>query len=206
MGVFVKICGIARAADAEAVAAFAPDAMGFIFWPRSPRAVRPADVAAWTRGLPKTIQRVGVFVDASAEEIARVREQAGLDIVQIHSDATPAFCATLAPGVWKVAHLDRMSAEQASAYSVDALLIDQYSTVSPGGTGMVADWDAAARFVGQAFQPVLLAGGLRADNVGVALQKVEPWGVDVSSGVEASPGVKDLSKVKAFIEQCRKHS
>lgn len=203
MGVFVKICGLCRAEDVEAVAALSPDAMGFVFWPGSPRAALPLEVGEWTRGLPAEIRKVGVFVDASAEEIREVVEVAGLDVVQLHGGEDPAFCGALGVPVWKVIHLDRLPSVALSAYPVDALLIDSYSAKSPGGTGIVVDWQAAAAFAVDAPRRVVLAGGLTPENVTEAIRAVDPWGVDVSSGVEAAPGRKDIHLVGAFIDQCR---
>jgi phosphoribosylanthranilate isomerase len=203
VGVFVKICGLCRAGDVEAVGALAPDAMGFVFWPRSPRAVTPGQVGDWTRGLPPGIRKVGVFVDASVTEIRRAVDEAGLDVVQLHGAETPELCKAFDVPVWKALHLDRLPDGPLSGYPVDAFLVDSYSSTSPGGTGIAADWQAAAAFVEDAPRRVLLAGGLTPRTVREAIRVVGPWGVDVSSGVEAAPGRKDMHRVGAFIEQCR---
>ncbi len=206
MGVFVKICGVARAGDAERVAEMRPDAMGFIFWPGSPRAVTPGDVRAWTRRVPPGIRRVGVFVDADAESIRRAVDTAGLDVVQLHGREGVDIAESIPVEVWKVVHLEKPPDTKPYAGRVDAYLIDGYSTKAPGGTGTVADWSRARAFVDDSPIPVLLAGGLTARNVREGIATVRPWGVDVSSGVERSPGQKDLSKVEAFITACRKNS
>lgn len=199
----VKICGICRGGDAAAVAALAPDAMGFVFHPASPRAVRPAEVAAWTRGLPASIVKVGVFVDLPPAEVAAAVAEAGLDVAQLHGRESPSQCREVGAPVWKALHLERPLPAPVDAYPVDAFLVDGYASSSPGGTGVRADWDRAAAFAGAAPRPVWLAGGLHPGNVAEAIRRVRPYGVDVSSGVESRPGRKDLQKVKDFIEQCR---
>jgi len=203
MGLFVKICGLARCEDVQAVAHMQPDALGFIFWPGSPRYVEPEQVAEWTKTLPPGLLKVGVFVDDSPEEVSRVVKVARLDVAQLHGLEEPGVAAALPCRVWKVVHLDRVSVGSLAAYSVDAFLADSYSATSPGGTGQVADWSLVRDFVDQQTTPVILAGGLHPENVREAIETVRPWGVDVSSGVEAEPGRKDLEKVREFIKQCR---
>lgn len=249
MPVVVKICGLCNADDVRAVAALRPDALGFVFWAKSKRAVRAEDVAAWTRGLPAGIWKVGVFVDNPPEEIARIVGAAGLDVVQRHGFQTleksapnfptigkneadfsngwkntsekfpmvgkndsefsngwknrPPGSGARAVKLWQVVHLGREEPPDESAASVDAFLVDSYSADSPGGTGRVGDWAAAADFVRRCRTPVLLAGGLTPDNVAEALRAVRPWGVDISSGVERAPRRKDLEKVQRFIRTCR---
>ena len=205
MGLFVKICGLASARDVERVAELAPDAMGFVFWPRSPRAVRASDVAEWVRGLPRTIMRVGVFVDASRRDIERIMRTARLDVVQLHGNEPWELCNALPFRVWKAVHLrDETSGFRWQEYRVDAFLVDSYSAGMPGGTGVKADWDHARRFVREVSPlPVILAGGLNPQNVASAVREVRPWGVDVSSGVESRPGRKDIRKVEEFLSICR---
>jgi phosphoribosylanthranilate isomerase len=200
---FVKICGIARWDDAVDVAEAGPDAMGFVFWPQSARYVRPADAAAWVADLPPAIFKVGVFVDAAPEEVRRIVETVRLDVAQLHGSESPAAYLHLGAKLWKALRAGRDRAEKAAAWSVDALLLDTYSDDAPGGTGKLGDWEAAREFVRAAHTKVLLAGGLRPESVADAIREVRPWGVDVSSGVEAGPGRKDPVRVKEFIEQCR---
>lgn len=203
MAPLVKICGLRSAADAAGVSALGPDAVGFVFWPRSRRAVIPVDVAAWTRSWPPGIRKVGVFVDEPAETILRIADQAGLDIIQLHGAPDAARARRLDRPLWQVVRLDGppLAAEMASL--VDALLIDSYSAQTPGGTGRAVDWDAAGEFIRECRTPVILAGGLTPANVIEAMRRAGPRGVDVSSGVENQAGGKDLAKVKAFIERCR---
>lgn len=204
MGPLVKICGLTSAEDIQEVAALKPDAMGFVFWPSSKRYIPPEVVAERTQGLPASIVKVGVFVDADPDEIRRVRCVAALDVIQLHGGESSRYREQVPGTVWKAVHLDRMAMEEAVAYPVDALLVDQYSTTSPGGRGLQTDWNRAAALVKMSDKPVWLAGGLTPANVREAIATVRPHGVDVSSGVENEPGKKDLHKVKAFIEACRK--
>jgi phosphoribosylanthranilate isomerase len=210
MPIFVKICGLANAEDVTAVAALRPDALGFVLWPKSPRAVRPEQIADWTRDLPPGLLKVGVFVDADPYAIRRAVKIARLDVVQWHGfpkagKAHATLFQTLekelagVAKVWTVVRLDR---EPAPAF-VDALLLDSYSPGTPGGTGQTLDWTVAREFVAASRTKVLLAGGLRAENVAEAIRTVRPWGVDVSSGVEAQPGKKNLDAVRRFIEAAR---
>jgi phosphoribosylanthranilate isomerase len=202
MSLFVKICGLRRPEDVEAVGALRPDAMGFIFHPRSPRYLPPERAAPVTALVPEGILKVGVFVDATPERVSEVRAAAGLDVVQLHGRERPADYAGRGLVLWKVVHLDRRDPD-AEQGPVDALLIDRYTAEAPGGTGLTADWERARCFVNEHAARVLLAGGLTPGNVEEAVRKVSPWGVDVSSGVEAVPGRKDLDKVRTFIARCR---
>lgn len=203
MGVFVKICGITREGDARHVAALRPDAMGFVFWPGSRRYVKPEQVASWAGILPKEILKVGVFVNASAEELEHVRTVAGLDILQLHGNESPEFCKEPIGRIWKALNPASTTLEQAVSYPVEAFLLDNATTQVPGGTGVQTDWAKARDFIKNIPRPVLLAGGLNPENVRAAIQAVGPWGVDVSSGVELEPGIKDIDKVEAFLEECR---
>ena len=203
MAVFVKICGLCSASDVDAVARLGPDALGFVFWPSSKRAVNPADVAGWCRTLPRSILKVGVFVNAPVDEIIRTTETAGLDVIQLHGDEGPEVAARIPVRVWKVIYPGKTDTRRMGAYHVDAFLVDSYSDSLPGGTGKTADWAAAEVFTNSAKAPVILAGGLTPDNVAEAIRRVRPWGVDVSSGVEARPRHKDLEKTRLFIERSR---
>ena len=199
MPLLVKICGLARADDVAAVAALEPDAMGFVLHPPSPRAVTAEQVADWTRDLPPTILKVGVTVNLDPDGNRRVRETAGLDILQHHgAEAAPADDGR----AWKVAHLGLDEAGRIHP-GFEALLIDSHSRSLAGGTGKTVDWDAARAFIAGAGRPVLLAGGLRATNVAEAIRRARPSGVDTSSGVEMEPGRKDLAQVRDFIQAAR---
>jgi len=204
MKTYVKICGLCTPEDVEAVAELKPDAMGFVFWRKSRRAVKPEDVAEWVQGLPASIQKVGVFVDSPLAEVAPTIERAGLDVVQLHGHEPPEICELIPIKVWKAFNLGKGMPESLDSYRVDAFLLDSYSAESPGGTGQVGDWDWVRALVKFCDTPMILAGGLTPENVREAIRKVKPWGVDVSSGVELRPGRKDIEKVRKFIKQCRK--
>lgn len=222
----VKICGVANAADAEAVAALKPDFMGFIFWPGSKRFVTPADVREWISKIPASVKKVGVFVDATPDEVKRIVDAARLDIAQLHGAEDSEKYRGVASSIWHVVKIPPGPFEISNlksqiptigknaganfqtleeTASVDALLIDTYNPTSPGGTGETGDWVAARKFVEASPKPVLLAGGLTAENVAEAIRIVRPWGVDVSSGVEERPAKKDLQKVKDFIHAARNY-
>jgi phosphoribosylanthranilate isomerase len=203
MSLFVKICGLATRDDALAVAELRPDAMGFVLWPRSKRFVRPEMLAEWIEQLPAAILKVGVFVDAKPKDVRRTMISTGLDVAQLHGSEDPAEYVDPAFEVWRVARPERDGASLVDGWPVDAVVVDTYSPTLPGGTGQVGDWEAARTFVAGTKHRVLLAGGLTPSNVREAVRVVQPWGVDVSSGVEESPGRKDLQKVREFIERCR---
>ena len=203
MDCFVKICGNRSEADAQRVAELKPNAMGFIFWPHSSRAVTPEQVAAWLPNLPSEILMVGVFVDTPPEQVNDIVGMTGLHVAQLHGEEAPEACAQIEGAKWKVVHPGKPDMLPMDAYSVDAFLLDSYSKHAPGGTGKVFDWNLARELMEFAPAPVLLAGGLTPENVQDAIAAVRPWGVDVISGVESEPGKKDMDKVKRFIEACR---
>lgn len=199
---FVKVCGLARREDARLTAQLYPDALGFIFWPKSPRAVTAEQVAEWTASVPPGILKVGVFVNQTVADVLAAFDTAGLDIAQLHGDEDAAYIAELDRPVWKAVHLDRQPSGLRDL-PARAFLIDSGTKEQPGGTGKVADWERGASFVSETDTPVLLAGGLKAGNVASAIAQVSPWGVDVSSGVEKKPGVKDMLAVEEFILNAR---
>lgn len=204
MKMFVKICGLCTPEDVEAVAELQPDAIGFVFWRKSRRAVKAEDVADWTKGLPSSIQKVGVFVDSPLAEVALAIKRAKLDVVQLHGHEPPEICELMPVKVWKALSIERKLPDPPESYRVDAFVLDSYSAEIPGGTGVVGDWDRSREFVKASDTPVVLAGGLNPENIREAIRKVKPWGVDVSSGVELRPGKKDIEKVREFIRQCRR--
>jgi phosphoribosylanthranilate isomerase len=203
MGIFVKICGVCSGEDARAVAELQPDAIGFVLWPKSKRAVKVSDVKKWVRDLPSTIVKVGVFVDQPPAQVRDELAGAGLDVAQLQGSESPCAFNDLNIHLWKAAYPGNDAMAALAAWHVDAFLVDTYSEEAPGGTGRVGDWKAARSFVLSCPSRVLLAGGLTPDNVAAAIREVGPWGVDVSSGVEEKVRKKDLKRVRAFIEQCR---
>jgi phosphoribosylanthranilate isomerase len=198
----VKVCGTTRLKDAMLAVECGADAIGFIFYKKSPRCVTAKTAKEICSKLPPFVQRVGVFVNETAEKINRIADRCGLDAVQLHGDESPAFCKKIRHRVIKAVRVkDPGSLKDLSRYPVDGFLLDTYKEDQWGGTGKVFDWELAAR--AKKYGPVILAGGLNPRNVKAAIQKVQPYGVDVSSGVEQSPGKKDPKKVKAFLKAVR---
>jgi phosphoribosylanthranilate isomerase len=215
MSVWIKICGNTLLGDAQSAAGAGADAVGFVFAP-SPRRVSPEQVAAMVPQLPSTLEKIGVFVDDSFDQIRSIVEACGLTGVQLHFDAPPELPVKLrahfGPGIriLRVAHFDggRESAtvDPDSTPGVDAVLIDSRTTNGVGGTGVAFDWSAAGKALfqnPQVRQRLIAAGGLTVDNVALAITMLQPWGVDVVTGVESSPGRKDPDKLRAFIANAR---
>jgi phosphoribosylanthranilate isomerase len=192
----VKICGITRLEDAEAAVAAGAGAIGFIFWPKSPRFIDPHRARKIAAMLPPFVAAVGVFVDQPIEYVNGVASLVRLGAVQLHGDETPAFAAAVSSPVIKavpVAGLDPRAWPD-----VSTLLLDVHDPVARGGTGRTIDWAAAASVAAQ--RTILLAGGLTPDNVADAVARVRPFGIDVSSGVERAPGIKDHQRLRALFE------
>ncbi len=203
MAVFVKICGICSRSDLGQISAFQPDALGFIQWVKSKRHVDPETVGQWET--PAGIKRVGVFVDPSEDELKHAAATARFDVLQLHRISNDwEIDRAIVPNleIWHALNPDDFRA-QVSTFKFDRLLLDSYDPKTIGGTGKTCDWNHAREMVQSLEMPILLAGGLTPDNVAKAIKTVGPWGVDVSSGVEIEPGVKDIAKVEAFITACR---
>ncbi len=203
--VFVKICGITSPEDAEAATDAGADAVGLVFWPGSPRHVSVQAARRIGEGLPSHVLRVGVFVDAPRDELVRTAEDARLDLLQLHGSEPPEALADLPRRVLKAVRVGTgFAVQDALLYEGRAagLLLDTHRTGTPGGTGETFDW-ALAREVRKGAGFVVLAGGLRPENVREALKAVGPDGVDVSSGVESSPGRKDAEKMRSFVAAVR---
>lgn len=195
----VKICGITRVEDALAAVAAGADALGFVFYPQSPRSMTPARAAAIIARLPAFVSAVGLFVDASAEEVRAVMEQCPLDMLQFHGSEDPDFCRSFGRPYLKALRMrDHVDvADFARSHdSACGLLLDSYRPGVPGGTGETFEWQ---RIPGQLPLPVVLAGGLTADNVGEAIATCRPWAVDVSGGVESAPGHKSQQALAEFL-------
>jgi phosphoribosylanthranilate isomerase len=203
MSVKVKICGITNVEDGLAAAEAGADALGFIFYEQSPRFVPIEKAATVIQALPPMIVKVGVFVDAEEEVIYRAIRECGLNLLQFHGSESPEFCVQFGLMSMKAFQVrEAQSLAHVADFKTDAWLLDAYSPDKLGGTGERFNWDLAieARKLGR---PIFLAGGLTPENVGEAVRHVDPYAVDVSSGVEASPGKKDHGKVKAFIEAAK---
>jgi len=203
MFIKIKICGITNAQDAEAAVAAGADALGFVFYPQSPRCIEPAVAKRIIAQLPPFVLPIGVFVNQSRETIREVFDECGLGFAQLHGNETPEFCETLGRPVLRALRLrDRGSllalAEYKGRMGVRGFVVDAFSPEAYGGTGQTVDW-SLAREVAKA-APILLAGGLTPYNVQEAIRQVQPYGVDVSSGVEQSPGKKDHEKIRAFAQ------
>jgi phosphoribosylanthranilate isomerase len=195
----VKICGITREQDARAAAAAGADAIGFVFWPNSPRRIDPREAAGIGRALPALLTRVGVFVNASPRDVSRAVIEAKLDAVQLHGEEDPEAYMSCGAAVIKVVSLvSDVDVARARSYSPSVtLLVDAKDVERRGGTGVRANWHFAQRLA--RIRPILLAGGLRASNVAEAVRTVHPWGVDVSSGVEIRPGQKSARQIDALL-------
>ena len=214
MSLWVKICANTSLDDAQLAAEAGADAVGFVFAP-SPRRVTAEQAAQIVRQLPAVLEKIGVFVDAGFDEIAKTVEAAGLTGVQLHFDAPAALPAQLRERfgtklrILGVVHFDARAGKHVAAISrdehIDALLVDSRTAAAVGGTGVAFDWDAARGLIFDAGGPMkfIAAGGLTPENVAEAITTLRPWGVDVVSGVEAAPGRKDAAKVRAFVANAR---
>ncbi len=202
---FVKICGVTSKEDARLAADAGADAVGLVFWPGSPRHLDVATARGITAVLPPFVLRVGVFVNADRETLARIAEEAGLDLLQLHGDEPPEALENLPRRALKSIRVGPgFAPAEAERYAGSAagLLLDTRVEGTPGGTGRAFDW-SLARGLKERCGFLVLAGGLTPETVGEAIRAVRPHGVDVSSGVESSPGRKDPLKVRAFVEAAR---
>jgi phosphoribosylanthranilate isomerase len=207
----VKICGITQPDQGKAIASLGATALGFICVPSSPRYVNIAQIQAVVEQLPNSTDKIGVFANSTHEEITQTAVESGLTGVQLHGDESPEFCENLRqflPEVEIIKALRIRSAEdfdKAVTYSlcVDTLLLDAYHPQQLGGTGKTLDWVMLQQFSPNC--PWFLAGGLTPDNIVEALNQVKPSGIDLSSGVERTPGNKDLDKVAQLFEQLREY-
>ena len=191
----IKICGLTRAEDAEAAVAFGACALGFVLWPGSPRHISAEAAGGMVRDLPPFVTTVGVFVNPSADDVRRAAD-AGLRVAQIHGPVPP---GRLALPVLRAVHLSAATANGLEPAVDDAtVLLDAHDPVRHGGTGQTVDWTRARAIA--ATRRVVLAGGLTAQNVCDAIRMVKPYAVDVASGVETEPGIKDPLKLRAFID------
>lgn len=198
----VKICGITSVDDALMAVDAGADALGLVFFEKSPRFVPVEAAARIIAKLPPFVQVVGLFVNADLELVNRTADHCGLDIVQLHGEESPEYCSLVRRRVMKAFRVrGPESLAPLSEYRVAAYLLDAYSPHAYGGTGEMFDWDCAVAAKEQG--RIVLAGGLTPDNIAEAVAKVRPYGVDVSSGVESSPGKKDPEKVRRFIQQAK---
>ena len=203
MDVKVKICGITSAADAEAAVQAGADALGLMFFPGSPRYISLGTAQDIARRLPAHILRTGVFANPDPSEVFAAIQVCQLNLLQFHGAETPEFCLQFGLMTMKAFPMKNADSLLAlSAYQTDAFLLDSHVAGKPGGTGETFNWDLAleAKKLGK---PIFLAGGLTPQNVAEAVRRTQPFGVDVSSGVEQSPGKKDAGKMRDFIAAVR---
>jgi phosphoribosylanthranilate isomerase len=197
----VKICGITRATDARLAADQGAWALGMIFWPGSPRRCAIEEAEALGAEFHRRLELVGVFVNATLDEVASTADRCGLTMVQLHGDEGPSYCREAARRtgckVMKAVRVrDGAQVRDLQRFHTDFHLLDAYSPRTPGGTGETFAWELARQHGGE--PPMVLSGGLSADNVGEAIALARPFAVDTASGTEAEPGRKDEAKVKAF--------
>ncbi|HYT60482.1 MAG TPA: phosphoribosylanthranilate isomerase [Haliangiales bacterium] len=204
MSVRVKICGITNPADALAAVEAGADALGFMLYEKSPRHVPVKAAAEIIRRLPPFVAKVGVFVNATEKAVLKTVSVCGLDTLQFHGDETPEFCQKFPPlKVYKAFRIRNLESLQSlSAYETDAWLLDSFLPDTLGGTGATFNWDWAVEAT-KLGRPIILAGGLTPENVTGAVRNLRPYAVDVSSGVESSPGKKDHAKIRDFILAAR---
>jgi phosphoribosylanthranilate isomerase len=203
MAVKVKICGITNLADGLGAVEAGADALGFVFYERSPRQVSLQEAAAIIHQLPSFVIKVGLFVNAPEETVFRAIGECGLSLLQFHGDEPPRYCLQFGLMSMKAFRIrDAASLEALPNYPTDAWLLDGYVPGKVGGAGETFNWDLAVE-AQRWGRPIFLAGGLTPENVAEAVRRVRPFAVDVSSGVEAAPGKKDLAKVKAFVQAAK---
>jgi phosphoribosylanthranilate isomerase len=197
----VKICGVTREADALAAVRLGADALGFNFWPGSRRYLTPAAARRIIERLPPFVTSVGVFVNQSEGDMRAIAGETGIQVFQLHGDEPPELCARMPLPVVKAIPVDQVrTLSKLLSYEVSAFLLDTPSR-GYGGTGQPFDWSLAEGVSEVA--PVILAGGLTPENVADAVRAVRPYAVDVASGVESSPGVKDMDRMSRFVAAVR---
>ena len=198
----VKVCGMTSLKDALNAVEGGADAVGFIFYKKSPRSVTMKTVREIALELPPFVDTVGVFVDETAEQINKIADYCNLDIIQLHGNESPTFCKKIRRKVIKAFRIkDMQSVKKLSSFQVSGFLLDTFSENLHGGTGKVFDWNLA--LPAKKFGPVIMAGGLTPNNVQQAVRQIRPYGVDVCSGVESEPGIKDHKKVRAFLNNAK---
>jgi len=201
----IKICGMTNKADAISASRLGADMLGFVFYKKSKRCVEAVVARDIISGLPASILKVGVFVDEEPGKVLDLAATASLDALQFHGSETPEYCASFR-GKYKVIKAfrlkERKDLKDINDYGVDLYLLDTFKSGTAGGTGKAFDWKIVTDF--EFLRPVILSGGLNPKNVSRAIREVVPYGVDVSTGVEESPGKKDPELMKKFIEEARK--
>lgn len=198
-----KICGITRVEDALAAVEAGADAIGLVFYAKSPRAVTVQQARSIINALPPFVTTVGLFVDASRCELGEMLDAVPLDLLQFHGDESPESCEGYHRPYIKALRVkpgDDIAAQVALYKNASGVLLDTYVPGIPGGTGEAFDWSLVPEGLSK---PIILAGGLTAENVAQAIARVRPYAVDVSGGVEAAKGIKDAQKIRAFMQAVR---
>jgi phosphoribosylanthranilate isomerase len=198
----IKICGITNMEDALAAVDYGADALGFVFYPRSPRYVTPEKAREIITQLPPFVSTVGVFANETHEKMREIIEFSGIDILQLHGDEPSDACYIWHRVIRALRVMDFSDLKPLEVCRASAFLLDTYSAESYGGTGQIFNWDIAVE--AKRFGRIILSGGLNPDNIEKAVRYVRPYAVDVSSGIEEEKGKKDLKKMKVFIERAKK--
>jgi phosphoribosylanthranilate isomerase len=203
MQVKVKICGITNIDDAIAAVDFGADALGFVFFEKSPRYISHADAAAIIKKLPSFITTIGVFVNENPGQVEKIIDLTHIDVVQLHGNEPPEMCDVSRRVIKAIRVKSLESLDPLINYKdkVSAFLLDTFTPDTFGGTGQIFNWDIAID--AKQFGRIILAGGLTPDNIADAVRRVRPYGVDVSSGVESGKGRKDHKKMRLFIEMAK---
>jgi phosphoribosylanthranilate isomerase len=203
MPIRIKICGISRYEDAKAAASIGVDALGFIFYEKSPRYIAPKAAASIISQLPPFISRVGVFVDESPKKVIAVARAAGIDTLQLHGIESPSYCAKMPLPVIKAFSIDPTTdLSVLDQYRTAGFLLDTWSSDHRGGTGKTFDWSIAAEACRKSDR-IILAGGLNSGNIEEVMEIVHPYGVDINSGVEIRPGEKNPHKMRQIVQLIR---
>ena len=193
--IHVKICGITSFNDAIMAANYGASALGFIFYEKSPRYINPEILKTWISNVPSSVKKVGVFVNKDVDKVNKIAEELNLGMVQLHGDESPEYCNQMIKPVIKVFRVNnKFDSIMLNNYQVATFLFDTYNKENHGGTGESFDWQSILQLNTEI--PVILSGGLNADNVLKGIEVVKPSAVDVNSGVEAAPGKKDEEKIK----------
>lgn len=198
----IKICGITQKKQGIEIAEMGIDALGFILYQKSPRYIAPETIRDIIKDLPPLTKTVGVFVNESIDDLGRIARSASLDMVQLSGDESPDYCSQISalglPWIKAFRIKDQSSIKQIQYYATDTILLDAWSSDEYGGTGKVFDWSLLRN--SSALPRIILAGGLTAENATEAVRQVAPYGLDLSSGVEISPGVKSIEKVRLLLD------
>jgi len=199
----VKICGLTNLDDTLDAIELGADYLGFNFYPDSPRFLKPEDAVQLFQEIPTNIPKVGVFVNEDPERALDLAIELGLDYLQFHGDETPEELNEIGRPWYKAFRLkEEKDLEAIPLYQCEAILVDAYSEKAYGGTGLTAHWDLVHE-AAKLGKKIILAGGLNPENIAVAVATVNPWMVDVASGVESEPGIKDRHKVEVFIQKAK---